>query len=89
LISMYSKVNSVVLDTAAVNGGQIKSAVGGELKDVVFWGSARRQNSHLLTMPLNYTLADAPVTLGAPELRSIPLGASIPAYISADPVLAA
>lgn len=89
LISMYSKVNSVVLDTAAVNGGQIKSAVGGELKDVVFWGSARRQNPHLLTMPLNYTLADAPVTLGAPELRSIPLGASIPAYISADPVLAA
>ena len=89
LISMYSKVNSVVLDTAAVNGGQIKSAVGGELKDVVFWGSARRQNPHLLTMPLNYTLADAPVSLGAPELRSIPLGASIPAYISADPVLAA
>ena len=89
LISMYSKVNSVVLDTAAVNGGQIKSAVGGELKDVVFWGSARRQNPHLLTMPLNYTLSDAPVTLGAPELRSIPLGSSIPAYISADPVLAA
>ena len=89
LISMYSKVNSVVLDTAAVNGGQIKSAVGGELKDVVFWGSARRQNPHLLTMPLNYTLSDAPVTLGTPELRSIPLGASIPAYISADPVLAA
>ena len=89
LISMYSKVNSVVLDTAAVNGGQIKSAVGGELKDVVFWGSARRQNPHLLTMPLNYTLADAPVTLGAPELRSIPLGSSIPSYISADPVLAA
>lgn len=89
LISMYSKVNSVVLDTAAVNGGQIKSAVGGELKDVVFWGSARRQNPHLLTMPLNYTLADAPVSLGAPELRSIPLGSSIPAYISADPVLAA
>ena len=89
LISMYSKVNSVVLDTAAVNGGQIKSTVGGELKDVVFWGSARRQNPHLLTMPLNYTLADAPVSLGAPELRSIPLGASIPAYISADPVLAA
>ena len=89
LISMYSKVNSVVLDTAAVNGGQGKAAVGGELKDVVFWGSARRQNPHLLTMPLNYTLSDAPVTLGVPELRSIPLGASIPAYISADPVLAA
>lgn len=89
LISMYSKVNSVVLDTAAVNGGQIKSAVGGELQDVVFWGSARRQHPHLLTMPLNYTLSDAPVTLGVPELRSIPLGSSIPAYISADPVLAA
>ena len=89
LISMYSKVNSVVLDTAAINGGQIKAAVGGELKDVMFWGSARRQNPHLLTMPLNYTLSDAPITLGVPELRSIPLGASIPAYISADPVLAA
>lgn len=89
LISMYSKVNSVVLDTAAVNGGQIKAAVGGELQDVVFWGSARRQNPRLLTMPLNYTLSDAPVTLGVPELRSIPLGASIPAYVSGDPVLAA
>lgn len=89
LISMYSKVNSVVLDTAAVNGGQIKSAVGGELMDVMFWGNAKRQNPYLLTAPLNYSLSGAPVSLGAPELRSIPLGASIPAYISADPVLAA
>ena len=89
LISMYSKVNSVVLDTAAVNGGQIKSAVGGELMDVMFWGNAKRQNPYLYTSPLNYSLSGAPVTLGAPELRSIPLGASIPAYISADPVLAA
>lgn len=89
LISMYSKVNSVVLDTAAVNGGQIKSAVGGELMDVMFWGNAKRQNPYLLTSPLNYSLSGAPVSLGAPELRSIPLGASIPAYISGDPVLAA
>lgn len=89
LISMYSKVNSVVLDTAAVNGGQIKSAVGGELKDVMFWGNAKRQNPYLLTSPLNYSLSGASVSLGAPELRSIPLGSSIPAYISADPVLAA
>lgn len=89
LISMYSKVNSVVLDTAAVNGGQIKSAVGGELMDVMFWGNAKRQNPYLYTSPLNYSLSGAPVSLGAPELRSIPLGSSIPAYISADPVLAA
>ena len=89
LISMYSKVNSVVLDTAAVNGGQIKSAVGGELMDVMFWGNAKRQNPYLYTSPLNYSLSGAPVSLGAPELRSIPLGASIPAYISGDPVLAA
>lgn len=89
LISMYSKVNSVVLDTAAVNGGQIKSAVGGELMDVMFWGNAKRQNPYLLTSPLNYSLSGASVSLGAPELRSIPLGASIPAYISGDPVLAA
>lgn len=89
LISMYSKVNSVVLDTAAVNGGQIKDAVGGELQDVVFWGNAKRSNPYLQAADLNYTLSDAPTVLGAPELRSIPLGASIPAYISADPVLAA
>lgn len=89
LISMYSKVNSVVLDTAAVNGGQIKDAVGGELQDVVFWGNAKRSNPYLQTADLNYTLSDTPTVLGAPELRSIPLGASIPAYISADPVLAA
>ena len=89
LISMYSKVNSVVLDTAAVNGGQIKSAVGGELMDVMFWGNAKRQNPYLLTSPINYSLSGASVSLGAPELRSIPLGSSIPAYISGDPVLAA
>ena len=89
LISMYSKVNSVVLDTAAISGGQIKSAVGGELMDVMFWGNAKRQNPYLLSSPLNYSLSGASVSLGAPELRSIPLGASIPAYISADPVLAA
>ena len=89
LISMYSKVNSVVLDTAAVNGGQIKSAVGGELMDVMFWGNAKRQNPYLLTSPLNYSLSGASVSLGAPELRSIPLGSSVPAYISGDPVLAA
>ena len=89
LISMYSKVNSVVLDTAAVNGGQIKSAVGGELMDVMFWGNAKRQNPYLLTSPINYSLSGASVSLGTPELRSIPLGSSIPAYISGDPVLAA
>lgn len=49
LISMYSKVNSVVLDTASVNGGNISGAVGGELKDVVFWGDTAKYNNEFLT----------------------------------------
>lgn len=49
LISMYSKVNSVVLDTASVNGGNISDAVGGELKDVVFWGDTAMYNNEFLT----------------------------------------
>ena len=49
LISMYSKVNSVVLDTASVNGGQITGAVGGELQDVIFWGDTGKYNNEFLT----------------------------------------
>lgn len=97
LISMYSKVNSVVLDTASINGGQITGAVGGELKDVVFWGMSDRTFPRLSSAPdINYTLngAAAHIPFTDPSgntiiLRSVPLGSSIPSYISNDPVLLA
>ena len=97
LISMYSKVNSVVLDTASVNGGQITGAVGGELKEVVFWGMSNRTFPSLSSAPdINYTLngAAAHIPFTDPSgntiiLRSVPLGSSIPSYISNDPVLLA
>lgn len=97
LISMYSKVNGVVLDTASVNGGQITGAVGGELKDVVFWGMSNRTFPRLSSAPdINYTLngAAAHIPFTDPSgntiiLRSVPLGSSIPSYISNDPVLLA
>ena len=97
LISMYAKVNSVVLDTASVNGGQITGAVGGELKDVVFWGMSNRTFPLLSSAPdINYTLngAAAHIPFTDPSgntiiLRSVPLGSSIPSYISNDPVLLA
>lgn len=97
LISMYSKVNSVVLDTASVTGGQITGAVGGELKDVVFWGNSTVASLHLYSSPdINYTLNGAAthIPFNDPSgntivLRSVPLGSSIPSYISNDPVLLA
>ena len=97
LISMYSKVNSVVLDTASVNGGQITGAVGGELKDVVFWGMSNRTFPRLSSAPdINYTLngAAAHIPFTDPSgntiiLRSVSLGSSIPCYISNDSVLLA
>lgn len=97
LISMYAKVNSVVLDTASVNGGQITGAVGGELKDVVFWGMSNRTFPRLSSAPdINYTLngAAAHIPFTDPSgntivLRSVSLGSSIPSYISNDPVLLA
>ena len=97
LISMYAKVNSVVLDTASVTGGQITGAVGGELKDVVFWGMSNQTSLQLYSSPdINYTLngAAAHIPFTDPSgntiiLRSVPLGSSIPSYISNDPVLLA
>ena len=96
LISMYSKVNSVVLDTASVSGGSITGAVGGELKDVVFWGNSTVSSLRLYSSGINYTLngASANVPFTDPSgntivLRSVPLGSSIPSYISNDPVLLA
>lgn len=94
LISMYSKVNSVVLDTASVNGGQITGAVGGELQDVIFWGDTGTYNLEFLTPDglwyrlgpnvantTRYTIDDSIV------LRSVILGSSVPSYIANDPVL--
>lgn len=94
LISMYSKVNSVVLDTASVNGGQITGAVGGELKDVVFWGDTGMSSNEFLTPgSLWYRLGPnvgntTPTTLDdSIVLRSVNLGSTIPSYIANDPVL--
>ena len=94
LISMYAKVNSVVLDTASVNGGSITGAVGGELKDVIFWGDTGKYNNEFLTPgslwyrlgpnvgnTILTTLDDSIV------LRSVNLGSSVPSYIANDPVL--
>ena len=94
LISMYSKVNSVVLDTASVTGGQITGAVGGELKDVVFWGDTGTSSNEFLTPgSLWYRLGPnvgntTPTTLDdSIVLRSVNLGSTIPSYIANDPVL--
>ena len=94
LISMYSKVNSVVLDTASVNGGQITGAVGGDLQDVMFWGDTGTSNNEFLTPgSLWYRLGPnvgntTPTTLDdSIVLRSVNLGSSVPSYIANDPVL--
>lgn len=88
LISMYAKVNSVVLDTAAINGGQIKDAVGGELKDVMFWGdTAKVDNAFVSSDGVAYSLNDEKTTVNGLTLRSVNLGSTIPAYIANDPVL--
>ena len=88
LISMYSKVNSVVLDTASVNGGQIKDAVGGELKDVMFWGdTAKVDNTFVSSDGVAYSLNDEKTTVNGLTLRSVNLGSSVPSYIANDSVL--
>ena len=88
LISMYSKVNSVVLDTAAINGGQIKDAVGGELKDVMFWGdTAKVGNTFVSSDGVAYSLNDVQTTVNGLTLRAVNLGSTIPSYIANDPVL--
>lgn len=88
LISMYSKVNSVVLDTAAINGGQIKDAVGGELKDVMFWvDTAKVDNTFVSSDGVAYSLNDEKTTVNGLTLRSVNLGSSVPSYIANDSVL--
>ena len=88
LISMYSKVNSVVLDTASINGSSITDAVGGELKDVVFWGDTSKVNNTFVSADgVAYTLNDTPVDINGLTLRSVNLGSTIPSYIANDSVL--
>lgn len=97
LISMYRKVNGVVLDTAAINGSQIVDAVGGELQNPMVYGNSYVSNSKLyyangmgLTLNGVYTLTMFKDSSGnAVQLRSVTLGSSIPSYISSDPVLLA
>lgn len=89
LISMYSKVNSVVLDTAAVNGGQITGAVGGALQDVVVYGRTRRENFQLTAAVPGLSVNGAPTSFGDAMLRSVSFTASVPSYITDDATLAA
>ena len=82
LISMYSKVNSVVLDTAAINGGQIKAAVGGELEDVMFWGwSAKGGGQLTYANSVAYDLNGAQTTVVNVPLRGMVLGSSLSSAI--------
>lgn len=89
IISMYSKVNSILLDTAAVNGGQITGAVGGALQDVMIYGRTRRENSQLTTTLPGLSVNGMPFVLGNTPLRSVHFTASVPAYITNDADLAA
>lgn len=89
LISMYSKVNSVVLDTAAVNGGQITGAVGGALQDVMIYGRTRRENFQLTAAVPGLSVNGAPTSFGDAMLRSVSFTASVPSYITDDATLAA
>lgn len=89
IISMYSKVNSVILDTAAVNGGQITGAVGGALQDVVVYGRTRRENFQLTAAVPGLSVNGAPTSFGDAMLRSVSFTASVPSYITDDATLAA
>ena len=90
LIGLYSEVNSVSFDTVDIGYG-ITDAVGGELKDVVFWGYS---DGTSVGSGIRYTLdgvmyhpeIDLP-NGGSFVLRSINLGTSVPDDIAANPVL--
>lgn len=94
---MYRKVNSVVLDTASissgsVSSGSIRSAVGGELEDAVFWGMSgyNSANSFAYADSLTYVLNDVEHPVIDRPLRGIQLGTSIPDSLnSSDSVLMA
>lgn len=86
---MYSKVNSVILDTAAVNGGQITGAVGGALQDTMVYGRTRRENFQLTAAVPGLSVNGAPTSFGDAMLRSVSFTASVPSYITDDATLAA
>lgn len=89
LISMYSKVNSVVLDTAAVNGGQITGAVGGALQDVIIYGRTRRENFQLTAAVPGLSVNGAPTSFGDAMLRAVWFNGTVPTYITDDATLSA
>ena len=89
LISMYSKVNSVVLDTASLTSNSIKAAVGGELEDVVFWGTSGLSDKKFIVSNGTYTLNGAQYDIPVP-LLGFTIGTSVPASFDAsDPDLMA
>lgn len=89
IISMYSKVNSVVLDTAAVNGGQITGAVGGALQDAVIYGRTRRENFQLTAAVPGLSVNGAPTSFGDAMLRAVFFNGAVPTYITDDATLSA
>lgn len=89
LISMYSKVNSVILDTAAVNGGQITGAVGGALQDVIIYGRTRRENFQLTAAVPGLSVNGAPTSFGDAMLRAVFFNGAVPTYITDDATLSA
>lgn len=89
IISMYSKVNSVVLDTAAVNGGQVAGAVGGALQDVMIYGRTRRENFQLTAAVPGLSVNGAPTSFGDAMLRAVFFNGAVPTYITDDATLSA
>lgn len=89
LISMYSKVTSVILDTAAVNGGQITGAVGGALQDVMVYGRTRRENFQLTAAVPGLSVNGAPTSFGDAMLRAVFFSGAVPTYITDDATLSA
>ena len=86
LISMYSKVNSVVLDTASINGQTITGAVGGKLSFPVFWGNTLLDSSRFLSaQDISYMVTSTKgietEQIANVPLHSVFLGSAAPAYI--------
>ena len=89
LISMYSKVNSVVLDTASLTSNSIKAAVGGELEDVVFWGTSGVSDKKFVVSDGTYTLNGAQYDIPVP-LLGFTIGTTVPTSLdTADTALMA
>ena len=82
LISMYSKVNSVVLDTASLTSNSIKAAVGGELEDVVFWGTSGVSDKKFVVSDGTYTLNGAQYDIPV-SLLGFTIGTTVPASLDA------